>query len=143
MGLPSLLQPEIKCSAPIAATKIAQCGMFRAPHAESYFIQMEPGLLIARSAERNEGQNHSKSSGAEAAKESNAKSDRKMFEVKCYRNNHSYYLGTYDTLDSAISARDRFLSAPDADLEVVAAAIKAENSGRKQQSYLLLKGETP
>lgn len=64
------------------------------------------------------------------------------FEVKCYRNNRSYYIGTYDTLDAATSARDRFLSAPDdADLAAVAAAIRAENSGRRQQSYLRLDGE--
>lgn len=66
------------------------------------------------------------------------------FEVKCYRNNHSYYLGSYGTLEAAISARDRFLSAPDdADLQSVSASIKSENYGRRQQSYLLLKGETP
>ena len=64
------------------------------------------------------------------------------FEVRCYRNNRSYYLGTYDTLDAATSARDRFLSSPDdADFVAVAAAIRTENSGRKQQSYLKLKGE--
>lgn len=65
------------------------------------------------------------------------------FEVKCYRNNRSYYIGSYSTLEAAISARDRFLSAPDdADFAAVAAAIRAENYGRRQQSYLLLKGET-
>ena len=65
------------------------------------------------------------------------------FEVRCYRNNRSYYLGTYDTLDAATSARDRFLSAPDdADLEAVADTIRDENSaGRRQQSYLRLDGE--
>lgn len=65
------------------------------------------------------------------------------FEVKCYRNGSSYYLGTYDTLDAAISARDRFLSAPDdADLATVASSIKSENSAcRRQQSYLRLHGE--
>lgn len=64
------------------------------------------------------------------------------FEVKCYRNNHSYYLGTYDTLEDATSARDRFLSPPDdADFVAVAAAIRAENSAcRRQQSYLRLDG---
>lgn len=61
------------------------------------------------------------------------------FEVKCYRHSRSYYLGTYDTLEAAISARDRFLNAPgDADLVTVSAGIRAENSGRKQQSYLRL-----
>lgn len=62
------------------------------------------------------------------------------FEVRCYRHGGSYYIGTYDTLEDATSARDRFLSAPDdADLAEVAAAIRAENSGMKQQSYLKLK----
>ena len=64
------------------------------------------------------------------------------FEVRCYRHNRSYYLGTYDTIDAATSARDRFLSSPDdADFVAVAAAIRTENSGRKQKSYLKLKGE--
>lgn len=67
------------------------------------------------------------------------------FEVRCYRHGVAYYLGTYDTLEDATSARDRFLSSPDyADFVAVAAAIRAENSGRKQQSYLKLiklKGE--
>lgn len=63
------------------------------------------------------------------------------FEVRCYRNNRSYYIGTYDTLDAATSARDRFLTAPeDADLDSVVASIRFCNSGRKQQSYLRLKG---
>lgn len=61
------------------------------------------------------------------------------FEVRCYRNNRSYYLGTYDTIDAATSARDRFLSSTDdADFVAVAAAIRAENSGRRKQSYLRL-----
>ena len=65
------------------------------------------------------------------------------FEVRCYRHGCAYYLGTYDTLDDATSARDRFLSAPDdADLVGVAAAIRAENSaGRRKQSYLRLDWE--
>lgn len=79
-------------------------------------------------------------SGAVAKNISRKKSG--SFEVKCYRNGSSYYLGTYSTLEDATSARDRFLSSPDdSDFVAVAAAIRAENSGRRQQSYLRLDGE--